>query len=399
MFRRLYCYCLLGLALPACESRRPAAGPAEAPTAAPAPVRTAVADTALPFASLHAPLDSAGGLPVVRIDGQPYRVRSSARPDRTRRLMRPASAVLESTDSTGNITRTPDPALDSLNEANGYGYDAEYTVQLLGPGGRPRFTASVRKTDFAASMGGLQHVAESTVGPPTLLGYLPQFHALAFDVSFYLEGTDDGGEALLLLDARTGKVRGITEHYYYESAESPDALTPDGRTLLLGAEIWHADGRRVRLDRPRQAVAGTLLLNEQTALVVYEDGYDPVKQVNLPVRGANAHLIDLQGRELGAFAFHGTTGAIGYSLNYAYLAQTRTHYLFDNTNGTVHLLPRDAPKQHRQLALARLPKFQPPQRPAEVRFTIDSEAGGPLTLYADTVTGALRYRLPDFSGE
>ncbi|OON69319.1 hypothetical protein B0919_08495 [Hymenobacter sp. CRA2] len=395
---------MICVALLACESRQPNAANTEAPTskpapaAVPAPILPVMADTTSEFVRLGERIDSVGGLPAVHIGGQTYRIQTSARPDRTRRLIKPEPIHMRPLDS-ADYDPKYDLQRDSIYEANGYGYDAIYTVQLLAPNGRPKFTTTLRKPDFAGPMGGLEHVAQSMVLAPDFLGYLPQFNALAFDVTMMLDETDDGGAAMLLLDAGTGKVRYLTEHNYYGDALSPDVLTPDGRTLLLGQEILHADGRHVPLVRKNLAVAGTVLLNDRTALVVYEGAYDPVKETEIPVRGANAHIIDLRGRELGSFRFHGTAGAIGYMINHRYLAPTRTHYLYDNTNQTLHLIPRNAPLQHRELPLRKLPRFRPPQRPGEVRCHISPEAGGELTLYVDRTTGAVRYRLQQYGGD
>ena len=399
---RLYPLLLVLLIVGGCEARKSAAelgAASSAPldsgraTAAQPAAVPAIDTTAAAFRRLGEGLDSVAGLPAVRLDGQVYRIRTEAQIDCRHRLLPRRPFVWEGPDSAGRPTRTFDALRDSIYEAHGYGCDARYTVQLLAPGGgRPRFITTLRKTDFVAALE-LEPVAEALVVPPEFLGYLPQFHALAFAVPFNLDESDAGVAALVLLDASSGRRRYLTRYYFNSGGTGANALTPDGRTLLLCYEILRADAPPVSLLRPRQEVAGTVLINGQTALVVYTDGYDANTQQPLPIRGANAHLLDLSGRELAAFRFDGVSGALGYQLNHHYLPATRTHYLYDDTNNTLRLIPRGQPQQHRLLPLRQLPPFAPPRRRTEVRFEFDPESGKHLTLYADTLSGKLRYQL------
>ncbi|MCC3160270.1 hypothetical protein LJ737_23740 [Hymenobacter sp. 15J16-1T3B] len=378
----------LGLcaALLACKGRKPAAESAAASAAPDSPVAAAAAapqplraDTVAPFPTVLTRLDSAAGLPVVRLQGQPFRVETARRIDLTRPLP-PGEPAPES------------GLADSLSRAWGYGYDAEYTIRLLDAAGRARFVTTLRKPDFAEAIGATA-VAGYASNAPTLLAYLPGFRALAFEVSFFMEGTDDVASALLLLDAGTGRVQLVVPYERWDDADGANALTPDGRALLTGTDLLRADGRRISLLRPGQQVAGTRWLNAHTLLVAYVGAYD--RQGNRrPLRGPNAHLLNLDGRELGAFRLDGLEAEVGYMLRDEYLAQTQTYYLYDADNRTLRLFPRAQPLQYRTLPLAKLPRFAPPQRPAEVRFTVYTTGGLPPVFFVDTGSGAVRYRQP-----
>lgn len=386
----------------ACEARKPAAtATTEARSAAPnaaAPVPgrryLAAADTASPFPelSLGAQPDSVQGLSAVRIAGQRCRVETSAQAEPNRRLPVPANAAVPA----DSAERAEYAAADSVHRACvecGYGYDVAYTVRLLGPDGRPRFTTRLRKADFAAAMG-REHVAQSAPDVPRLLAFLPAFNALVLEVGFFLDGTDDGGTALLLLDAATGRVRNILDRYWWGAGQGGDALTPDGRALLTCYRILHADGRQVSLERKSQGwqVSATRLISPTTALVVYDpSGFDNEGNKR-PVRGDNAWLVDLNGRPLSKFGLAGLEAEVGYGLRAAYLRPTRTHYLFDYATDALYLIPQDAPLKHRRLTLRQLSAFRPPQRPAEVSIGIRPATETDLRLYVDTLSGAVRYQ-------
>ncbi|MCB2409319.1 hypothetical protein [Hymenobacter lucidus] len=386
---------LLCAALMSCESRQPTATsapatPAEAATPA-AVVRhpgPAIADTAAAFVTLHSLTDSTHRPPLVSIGSQQYRVLTSAATDSHHRLPVPK----DPTDSAEVVTAKS----EAMALEGSYGYEVEYTVRLMDAKGKPKFTTTLHKADFAATMGP-DHVNMSFAAPPDFYGYLPKFNALAFVVPFYLHDTDDGGEALLLLDAATGKVRHIGMQGWAFGAKDDITLTPDGRTLLTSYEIVHADGRHVKLARKNEEVAGALLVDDNTVLAVAEgETYIDADggMTNREIKGPNARLLDLNGRETGILNFHGTQAEMGYGFIHQYLAQTRSHYLFDAGNNILLVLSRDNPKAHRPISLSRLRKFAAPQRPTEVRFHLASGLGSKLTLYVDTLSSsAVRYSL------
>ncbi|PJJ48594.1 hypothetical protein [Hymenobacter chitinivorans] len=387
---------LLSAALLSCESRQPAAttsaptAPAE--SAAPAvPARRpgpAVADTAAPFVTLHSLTDSTHRPPLVSLGGQQYRVLTSAKTNPRRHLPVPSNPQ-DSTDvATG---QTEAWALEGS-----YGYDVEYTVRLVAANGKSRFATTLHKADFAAAMS-QGHVNESAAAAPDFYGYLPGFNALVFVVPFYLHDSDNGGEALLLLDAATGKVRHIGRQGWAFGAKDHITLTPDGRTLVTSYEIVHADGRHVSLARKDREAAGALLVDDNAVLAVYEgtayldaDGGLTSREIN----GPNAYLLDLNGRETGRFNFHGTQAEMGYAFTHQYLAQTRSHYLFDAGNKVLLVLTRNNLLAHRPISLSQLRKFAAPRQPTEVRFHLTPSLGGHLTLYVDTLSSsAVRYSL------
>ncbi|RAK70309.1 hypothetical protein DLM85_05550 [Hymenobacter edaphi] len=337
----------------ACEARKPAAETAAAPPAAepaPAPpvqpIRPLVADTAAPFEQLPARLHSVAGRPVVRLDGQAYRVETAVQVDLSRPL------------PTGTTEPEADLA-DSLSRVLGYGYDAVYTIRLLDGGGKTRFATTLRKPDFAPAIG-REAVAGYATSAPALLAFLPGFHALVFEVGFVMDGTDNISTALLLLDATTGRVRQVLPYGQWDDGDCANTLTTNGRALLTGSDLVRTDGRRVSLLRPGQQVAGTRWLNDQTLLVAYVGAYD--RQGNRrPLRGPNAHLLNLDGRELGAFRLAGLEAEVGFTLRDQYLQQTRTYYLLDDEHRTLRLFPHEQPLRYRTLRLAQLPRFAPPQ--------------------------------------
>ncbi|UOQ73649.1 hypothetical protein [Hymenobacter cellulosilyticus] len=150
--------------------------------------------------TLRSQADSTRRPPLVTIGSQQYRVLTSATTDASRRLPVPK----DPTDSTEVATAKS----EAMALEGSYGYDVNYTVRLVAANGKPKFTTTLHKADFAAALG-QDHVNESFAAAPDFYGYLPKFNALVFVVPFYLHDTDDGGEALLLLDAATGKVRHI----------------------------------------------------------------------------------------------------------------------------------------------------------------------------------------------
>lgn len=380
---RWYLLLLSGAALLSCETRKPAAGSAAPPPvadtgvlpAAPRPRLLATADTVAPFPSLPTtPPDSLAGLPVVQLAGQPYRVETAVRVDLSRPL------------PMGNVVPASGLA-DSLTQALGYGYDAVYTIRVLGAADKPRFTTVLRKPDFAGAIG-REAVAAYATSAPTLLAYLPGFNALAFEVGFFTEGTDDVSTALLLLDAATGRVRHVLPYEQWDDADGANALTTDGRALLTGSDLVRADGRHLSLQRPGQQVAGTRWLNDQTLLVAYVGAYDQ-QGSRRDLRGPNAHLLRLDGRELGAFRLDGLEAEVGYAWRAGYVRALRMHYLFDEEHQTLRQLPREGLQRHR---LVPLQPFVPPQRPTEVRFTCYSVSNYAPAFYVDTLSGAVRYR-------
>lgn len=391
---------LLAAILTACDSRRPAATaettaaqvPAEtvaAPIAAapPAPAGPAVADTAAPFPGWPLRFNSAQPTPEVQLAGQVYRLSLSARPDSSQPLLYVSPFV---------VIR-PTPAADS---AGGFtteqrmtrGVEVQYTIALHDAGGRPVFTRRLTKQAFRAAVGP-EWVTDGDATPPNYLGRWPQRQALVFRFDFAPGPTDFFATALLLLDERTGRTRGVFYEKTYGSTTSPDVpptLTPNGQTLLLPNELRYVDGRQKSLKKLGYDLAAARLLNDSIVLATYEPQEAPE---DAPPSGKKSQtvLINLRGQQLKSFVFSPVSSGLGYWLSYQYLAQTRTHYFYDEAARALLLVPRDAPLQARQVQLSTLPKFELPRRPTEVSFGFPTETGEQVTLWVDTVAGSMRY--------
>ncbi|MDO7853598.1 hypothetical protein [Hymenobacter convexus] len=341
-----------------------------------APLVPIPADTALPYRSLPSFGDSVQAPLLVRIGNTDYRVQATARTDSTR----PLRHILP-----------PAPHAEPPQNDTITGFEGYYTFRLLRTDGNAQFVRQLKKTSFSATMTpDLALEAETIL--PFFSGYLPAFKALAFEITFYPPESDAGGQALLLLDAATGKVRHQALARWTGGCNSAMALSADGRTLLTSSELLQANGHSINLEKPGREVTGTLLVNNQTALVVYGAGYDQHGR-EVPLRGPNAQLLDTNGHMLKAFTLESIDGGLGTHMLSTYLRQTHAHYLFDEENNQLAVVPRDHPTQLRLLKLRKLPVFRAPQRRTEVRFFFDTESGTKATFYADVANGQVRYKL------
>jgi len=360
--------------------------PAPAPVAAVVPrFALAEADTVPPYTTLE-PYSWQGEQrvpvsPLVTIGGVNYRVEVSAVPDSTRllRYTYPPEA--------GDVN-LGDPA-PGLDDRTVQGVEVTYTFRLLRPDGQPLFTRRVLKSSLKKEMSD-DLAACASAQQPAFLGYLPQFNALAFELDLTPPDSDAGGNLLLLLDARTGQLRQQRLSRWTGGCNSPVAVSEDGRTLLTSFDIIRADGRVASFDKPPLRVGGTLLVNNGSVLVTYLPAHDP--QGN-STGTTSTRLLDLTGRPLAAFPLESLDGGLGYQMLATYLRQTHTYYLFDEQQQQIGLLPHDQPGALRLVKLNQLTKFQPPQRPTEVRFSVNTESGAQGAFYVDTLSRALRYRL------
>lgn len=372
----------LALLLTGCESHQPAGTVAKKtvtpPVATPKTVVSARIPTTTMFGKIYAgdtwiePADSSHGPPVLQLAGQTWRVYTTAHPDSTRPLTLYAPS--------GRSQRLP-----AISEV---GVDVRYTFELRDAHGRPRFTRTLRKADFAGQVyEELRTVAGAS--PPVFLRYWPARGALCFEVNFGRPETDEGLIVLVLLDARTGKLLHLaSEKAFMNDCDCWPTLTADGQTLLVGKELLHANGRVTTLVRPDKSIAATRLVNDSTFLVVYE-GTGPNESAGL----ANALLVNQKGQALGRFTFHGTglsQSGGGFSLTSRFLPATQTSYLFDEVSSTFTLLPTARPLALRQLTARQLVPARPPRRPTEVALTFEPDYGPSATLYVDTLTQQVR---------
>ncbi|UOE35968.1 hypothetical protein MTP16_10075 [Hymenobacter monticola] len=354
----------------ATHTRRPVLATQTAPRA------TAPANAGHPYLRLPGIGDSIQASPLVRINNTPYRVQAAARTDSAR----PLRHILP-----------PDPAADSPAADTVTGFEGYYTFRLLRADGTTQFVRQLKKTSFSAAVSpDLAVEAETT--PPIFSGYLPAFKALAFEINFYPPESDAGGQALLLLDAATGKVRHQALARWTGGCNSNSVLAADGRTLLTSCELLQANGHVTNLEKPGREVAGTLLVNNQTALVVYAAGYNKHGE-EVPLRGPNAQLLTTDGHVLKSFYLYSIDGGLGNHMLSTYLPRTRAHYLYDETYDRLAVVPRDQPTQLRVLKLRQLPRFRKPQRPTEIRFAFETESGTRATFYVDASSGQVRYQL------
>ncbi|SFQ57946.1 hypothetical protein [Hymenobacter arizonensis] len=357
---------------------------AEAAAAAPIaqPRSLAFADTAAPYTTLPSFYDSVKASPQVRINGTLYRLQTTARTDSTRPL-RYTDPTMASQDG---------PGTDSTQSNTITGFEGTYTFRLLRPDGKTQFVKKLRKSDFAAEVG-KDMVVDATTMLPVFSGYLPAFNALAFELGFYPEGSDAGGEALLLLNATTGQVIHKQMARWNSGCNSAAVLSPNGRTLLTSTEILQANGRATPIDnKSGRSVGGTLLVNDQTVLVAYAPGYDN-RGNQVEIKGPNAELMDLNGRKLASFALESINGGLGTQMFSKYVRQTRSHYLFDEANNKLGIISADNPVPARLLKLSEIPVYRAPQHPTEVRIHFETESGTRAAFYIDTVSSNLRCRV------
>ena len=337
------------------------------------------ADTARPYVALPGFADAVQASPLVRILNEDYRIQLSARLDSARplRYVPPPQPGTDPADSTQNSAST--------------GFEGFYTFRLLRADDKVQFVRQLKKTSFSDAVSP-DLAVEADVTMPVFSGYLPAFRALAFEINFYPPESDAGGQALLLLDAATGRVRHQSMARWTGGCNSGSVLSADGRTLLTSCEMLQANGHVTTLEKPGRQVQGTLLVNDETALVVYGPGYDR-RGREVPLKGPNAQLLATNGRVLKSFTLMSIDGGLGSHMLSAYVRQTRTHYLYDETNNQLGIVPRDHPTQVQVLKLRQLPAFRAPRRPTEVRFAFDTEMGTKATFYVDVATGRIRHRV------
>ena len=298
-----------------------------------------MADTAAPYPGWGHRFDTLKTAPVVQLNGQTYTVSTSARADSSQPL-------------THTYTRYGSPGVTDTV----WGVQVSYTVSLRNTQRRQVFSRQFIKQDFEPVIKPY-FTTSAYPWPPEYLGYWPRTNTLAFRVTLLPDGSDYGEYALLLLDAATGQTRQLARENWSggSSADTPITLAPDGKLLLLGYQLRYPDGRYKSLERRGYDVAGSRFINDTTILVAYEPA--DVEEGKFRAPGAQSVLLNLQGRQLKAWTFDAANLELGYTLRYQYLAQTRTHYFFDETAQALLLVPRDAPLQARQQKLSALPRF------------------------------------------
>lgn len=376
---------IAALLLTACETRHSAAT-TEAPrpevttdsaaTVAASVQLFGVADTAEPYPGWYGQPDSARVVQV-QLDGKTCYISTAIEIESARQITLPAPAVSANTPP------------DTLR-----GPQAHYTIVLRNAQQQPVFTRHLTKQVFADIIHP-SYVTEAEASKPSYVGYWPQAHALVFSCGFVMPESDDGISTLLLLDATTGRLLHSMHSNYYGGADlaGEAVLAPTGAVLLTAYALLYPDGRRKSLERRGYDVAGACFINEQTILVDYEP--TDVKEGQSRAALAQTVLLNLQGKTLKTLSFSGNgEGGLGYTLMGAYVRQTRTHYFYDERAHALLQVPQDQPLQAKQQPLTALQQFQSPQRATEVKFDfhLESGVGERIILWADTVSGQIRYQ-------
>ena len=353
----------------------PAAPPPALPKPAPAP-RPAAAYR--PGWAPPASLDTA-----LMLNGQPYRLH-----------------LVAETDSTQRLKTTYQPYAGHFEQARGY--QGRFTFVLHDGAGRQVFRRQLRKNDFF-KIAAEDIVTESEAFLPELLAYSAPFGGLVFTLDFMVPDSDVGSQAVLLLDL-TGRVLRLSDGRSPGGGPDCDpALTADGRALLTGSELLRPHQPPLRLTKPTADLAGAFLLSDTTLLVVYAPGKshvihapgEPETYGRTPtqqqLRAPNAYVRHIRtGRVLSRFRYGGFYEELGYTIPRYYLPATATHYLLDEKRG-LRLLPLAAPAQPTEIRFAAMGRYTPPQKPAEVRFELQSGGGG-FAFYVDTTSQAPRIR-------
>ena len=317
------------------------------------------------------------------LNGRPYRLRLEAE-----------------TDSTQRLKATYQPYPGHVEQARGY--QGRFTFTLRDGAGQPVFRRQLRKADFYKAAG-QDIVTESEALLPELLAYSAPFGALVFTLDFMVPDSDVGAQALLLLDL-SGRVLRISDGG--SPGSGPDcepALSPDGRSLLTSTELLRPHQSPLRLTRADAELAGAFLLTDTTLLLVYAPGrVHPIRAPGEPetygrtptpqqLRAPNAYVRHTRtGRVLCRFRYGGFYEEMGYTIPRHYLPGPATHYLLDEKRG-LRLVPQATPALTSEIRFAAMNRYAPPQKPAEVRFELQSN-GSAFAFYVDTTSRTPRIR-------
>jgi hypothetical protein len=310
------------------------------------------------------------------------------------------------------------------------GYEGTYTFTLRDSARQKVvFSQKLHKRDFLPS-----HKGEVlTLSEPEFYyrGYSRGLGSLLFLAYFGLPYSDVIDRTALLLDARSGRVRGLygIGSASFEAIDCDPQVAPSGQSVLTCAgQLLRPHRPPLSLRRPHAELRAARFLTDTTLLVVYEFGdYGPARREAadaateedagpLPVAGAataqraqppmelvttpaqrrqpNAFVLSTNGRQLAAFHYDGWELGMGYSMPRRFVAATRTYYLLNGENDkprSLVLLPKARPDSIIQLPLKTLAKFQPPRRRSETRFVISDNATN-FIFYADSSSpGRIRY--------
>jgi hypothetical protein len=416
--RLIFFGCVLLTLLAGCESRQPVATvPRAAPPAVaapppasvvPAPPDTADLTRANRGRAAEAQLDT-----LLQLGPRHYWLHLSQVPDSTKPLeFAPATVA-------GKSFAAPSDTAWRTHRVRGY--DGTYTFTLRDSARRAVvFRKTLHKRDFLRTDKG----EVLTLSDPDFryLGYSSSLRALVFIAYFGLPYSDIIDRTALLLDARSGQVKGAYRigSASFEAIDCDPRVAPDGRAVLTCAgQLLRAGQPPLSLRRPHAEVRAARFLTDTTLLVVYEFGDNhtaPPREESGAVEAApspvgkapvtavlaqptlefistpaqqrlpNAFVLSTSGRSLANFHYDGWLPGMSYDMPRHFAAATRTYYLLNGENDkskNLVLLPKVWPDSAIQLPLKKLPKYQPPRRPQEIKFTI-GDGSYEYTFYADS---------------
>lgn len=301
------------------------------------------------------------------------------------------------------------------------GYEGTYTFTLRDSARRALvFTKKLHKRDFLRTdKGELLTLSEPDF---RYQGYSSGLRALVFTAYFGLPSSDVANRTALLLDARNGQVKGMYSigSASFEAIDCDPQVAPGGQAVLTcGGQLLRAGHSPLSLRRPHAEVRAARFLTDTTLLVVYGFGdYRPARReaesasaetgplsvvdaavtavlsqpemefTSTPAqqRLPNAFVLSTSGRQLATFRYTGWLPDMGYSMPRHFAATTRTYYFLNGENDkpkSLVLLPKAWPDSAIQLPLKKLPKFQPPRHPKEIKFTI-GDGMYDYTFYTDS---------------
>jgi hypothetical protein len=417
--RLLFPGCVLLALLAGCESQQPVA---TTPTAAPL---VAAAPTT-PVAPAAAPPDTSDNTRAYQGNFSEFQADTLLRLG-TRHYWLHLSQVADSTKPieyapavmAGKYFAAPSDTAWRAHRVRGY--EGTYTFTLRDSARRAVvFTKKLHKRDFMGTdKGELLTLSEPNF---RYQGYSSGLRALVFTAYFGLPSSDVANRTALLLDVRSGQVKGAYRigSASFEAIDCDPQVTPDGQAVLTcGGQLLRAGRPPLSLQRPHAEVRAARFLTDTTLLVVYgfgdyrpvrheaeaaSDGGGPLPVVDAPVmavlsqpdleftstpaqqRLPNAFVLSTSGRQLATFRYTGWLPDMGYSMPRHFAAATRTYYFLNGETDkpkSLVLLRKAQPDSILQLPLKALPKFQPPRRPQETKFSI-SDGMYNYTFYADS---------------
>lgn len=292
------------------------------------------------------------------------------------------------------------------------GYEGTYTFALRDSAQRTLvFSRQLHKRDFLRA----SSPEIVTVSNPFFryLGYSRGLNALLFAAYFAIPYSDVCTRATMLLDAKTGRVLSLGDagSASFGATDCDPQVSANGQAVLTCAgELLRAGRPPVSLRRSHAQLWAAHFLSDTTLLVVYDFGdYRPRKPdpasipadptadpsvsagfslpetefVSTPTqrRAANAFILGTSGHVLSQFKYEGSESGISEVLPRYFSPITRSYYLVSESKYLV-ILPKARPGTFLKIPLKTLPKYQPPQRTQEFKFTLQNGVDE-FTCYVD----------------